>query len=590
MSIPKLLILSCLLASLCPAAEVPQMLHHQGRMAVNSQPFDGTGQFKFALVNEDGTQSYWSNNATSTAGSEPTAHLSLTVTRGLYSILLGDTGMSPLSATALAHSDVRLRVWFNDGTRGFQRITPDQRLVSAPYALIASSVDQVLLEKIQAAPTKPVLAWGKNTNSQTAVPSTIADANVTAISAKGNTSIALLKNGSVIRWGTGAAVPSGLTGVTHISAGVNHALALKSDGTLTAWGDNTHGQSAVSSFTNVSNIAAGEKHTLILQANGTVTTIGDATFNQVPAPALTGITAIASGYDHCLALDTTGKVTAWGRDETDQTNVPPAALTGVTAIAAGAFHSLALKSDGTVLAWGWNTATQCDVPAGLTGVRAIAAGYAFSAALKTDGSIVIWGDTTEGRLDVPPQISEAVTITAGDSHLLALVGDLIQAPLARLDKTNTFEANLGIRRSPAVNTLEVEGSASKTTAGNWLANSDRRIKTSIHPITDALATLDRVKLVGFRYTPEYLTQHPSLEDRTYLNVIAQEFAQVFPEHVKTSGETLPDGSDILQVDTYPLTIYSAAAVQELHRENTALRKQLDSQEKRLRDLEAAIAK
>ena len=81
-----------------------------------------------------------------------------------------------------------------------------------------------------------------------------------------------------------------------------------------------------------------------------------------------------------------------------------------------------------------------------------------------------------------------------------------------------------------------------------------------------------------------------MDGRRYLNVIAQEFAEVFPEHVKSSGEKLPDGSEILQVDTYPLTIYSAAAVQELHRENEALKKQLADQEARLRKLEQSLAK
>ncbi|NBS53877.1 MAG: hypothetical protein EBS96_14940, partial [Spartobacteria bacterium] len=89
------------------------------------------------------------------------------------------------------------------------------------------------------------------------------------------------------------------------------------------------------------------------------------------------------------------------------------------------------------------------------------------------------------------------------------------------------------------------------------------------------------------YTPEYLASHPAIEDRYYPNVIAQEFAEVFPDDVKSSGETMPDGSPILQVDTYPLTIYTAAAVQELQRENEALKKQLAAQELRLRKLEEA---
>ena len=72
-------------------------------------------------------------------------------------------------------------------------------------------------------------------------------------------------------------------------------------------------------------------------------------------------------------------------------------------------------------------------------------------------------------------------------------------------------------------------------------------------------------------------------------MVAQEFAEVFPDHVKSSGETLPDGSAILQVDTYPLTIYSAAAVQELHRENKSLKMKLADQEKRLLKLETALS-
>ena len=71
-------------------AQVPGILNYQGRVAVGDPPvnFEGSGAFKFALVNADGTTSYWSNDGTSTAGSQPTASVSLTVTKGLYSCLL----------------------------------------------------------------------------------------------------------------------------------------------------------------------------------------------------------------------------------------------------------------------------------------------------------------------------------------------------------------------------------------------------------------------------------------------------------------------------------------------------------------------
>jgi hypothetical protein len=149
--------------------------------------------------------------------------------------------------------------------------------------------------------------------------------------------------------------------------------------------------------------------------------------------------------------------------------------------------------------------------------------------------------------------------------------------------------DVGIKRTPTDNDLEVEGTASKTVAGSWLANSDARIKTDVRTIGRALETLDRVRLVDFRYTDEYRTQHPEIEGRRYLNVIAQEFREVFPDHVKGSGEKLPDGEEILQVDTYPLTIYSAAAIQELHAIVKAKDAQIASLEAEVQSLRESFA-
>jgi hypothetical protein len=150
---------------------------------------------------------------------------------------------------------------------------------------------------------------------------------------------------------------------------------------------------------------------------------------------------------------------------------------------------------------------------------------------------------------------------------------------------------VGVRRAPTANALEVEGEASKTFAGSWAANSDARIKQDVHTVADALDKLDRVRLVSFRYTPEYRQAHRSIEDRPYLNVIAQEFREVFPDAVKSSGEKLPDGSDeILQVDTYPLTIYSAAAIQELHQALKQKDAEIRDLHQRLEALERTVAR
>jgi hypothetical protein len=586
------------LQTLPTLAIVPQLISHQGRIAVNGTNFEGAGQFKFALVNSDGTTTYWSNDNSSTAGSQPTAAVSLTVTKGLFAVLLGDTSLTNMAAlptTVFDNADVRLRVWFNDGSTGFQLLPPDQRLTASPYAMVASKVAQVQLGDVMAPPLRPVLAWGDNQDGQTSVPPL---ADVAAI-ATGNThALALLKTGTVVQWGVGAAVPGGLTGVTHIAAGATHSLARKSDGTVVAWGDDTSDQSTIpGGLTNVTHVAAGEKHSVALRGNGTVTAWGNNDFGQTTIPGTaTNIIAIAAGYDHTLALKADGTVVAWGRSDAGQITVP-GDLTDVTAIAAGAYHSLAVKSDGSVVAWGWDNGGQSTVPPGLTGVSKVAAGFAFSLALKTNGTLVAWGDNSKNQTTIPAGATQLTAIAACDSHALGLRADLIPAQVARLDQGNVFTENLGIKRSAATNALEVEGQASKSTAGNWAANSDRRIKSEIQPLTGALEKLGQVRLVDFRYTPDYLTAHPGIADKRYLNVIAQEFAEVFPDHVQRSGEKLPDGSDILQVDTYPLTIYSAAAVQELARENQSLKaamaeqkQKLAEQEERLKKLEAALIK
>jgi hypothetical protein len=136
--------------------------------------------------------------------------------------------------------------------------------------------------------------------------------------------------------------------------------------------------------------------------------------------------------------------------------------------------------------------------------------------------------------------------------------------------TLATSGNLGVGRIPGGHRLEVEGDAFKTAGTpSWNVPSDRRIKVDIRPVVAALDTLDRVRVRRFRYAPEYLQLHPAVADRRYLNVIAQEFAEVFPDHVRGSGEQLPDGTEILQVDPWPLTIYSVAAIQELHAKHNA---------------------
>jgi hypothetical protein len=85
---------------------------------------------------------YWSNDGTSVAGSEPTAAISLPVSKGLFSVGLGDTSLvnnENIPWSVFDNPDLRLRIWFNDGTRGWQILNSEHRLAGPGYNSAAVS-------------------------------------------------------------------------------------------------------------------------------------------------------------------------------------------------------------------------------------------------------------------------------------------------------------------------------------------------------------------------------------------------------------------------------------------------------------------
>lgn len=144
-------------ASLCAAgAAVPHVINYQGRMVVNGVNFDGNGQFKFALTNDSGTTLYWGNSADTTpADGVPDTPVSLPVTRGVYSVNLGDTAIPNMAAivpAVFSNESVYLRVWFNDGTNSWQQLAPDRRITAVGYALMAENVADGAITTAKLAP------------------------------------------------------------------------------------------------------------------------------------------------------------------------------------------------------------------------------------------------------------------------------------------------------------------------------------------------------------------------------------------------------------------------------------------------------
>jgi N-acetylneuraminic acid mutarotase len=136
------------------SADVPALINSHGRILTGDSVFEGLGGFKFALTDSAGSV-YWANGVDHDLDGEPDSSVMLSVTRGIYSVTLGDTNldnMLPLSAQVFTNSQVYLRVWFDDGVNGFQRLMPDQRVTAVGYALMAATVPDGAISLSKLAP------------------------------------------------------------------------------------------------------------------------------------------------------------------------------------------------------------------------------------------------------------------------------------------------------------------------------------------------------------------------------------------------------------------------------------------------------
>ena len=308
------------------------------------------------------------------------------------------------------------------------------------------------------------LGNGTTTSSDVPVPVSLsppAGVTVTAVSAGYDHSLALLSNGTVMAWGENSlgelgsatkadsgcycsdvpVVVSGLNGVTAISAGGRHSMALLSNHTVLAWGANYYGELGDGTVT------------------GPETCDGAAYCSDVPVAVsgLGGVTEVSAGWDNSLALLSSGEVMAWGGNYAGElgdgaetsSDVPvtvslsPPSGIAVTSVAGGFGNGLALLSNGTVMAWGSNPfgelgdgtttgpetcqgADPCSkipvavsgaISGDLNGVTAVSAGEAHSLALVSNGGTPPPAQQTIMFTSTPPSPA-----TVGGSYAVSATG------------------------------------------------------------------------------------------------------------------------------------------------------------------------
>ncbi|RME81747.1 MAG: hypothetical protein D6775_12790 [Caldilineae bacterium] len=122
-------------------------ISYQGRVTVNGQPYNGTGYFKFAIVDSQGNYTWNSDIIVQAQGAAapqlgaPQNPIQLPVNKGLFSVRLGAVpDMPPIPAQAVADPDAALRVWFSTNGQNFTQL-PDRPFSAAPWALMADTLD-----------------------------------------------------------------------------------------------------------------------------------------------------------------------------------------------------------------------------------------------------------------------------------------------------------------------------------------------------------------------------------------------------------------------------------------------------------------
>ena len=94
---------------------------------------------------------------------------------------------------------------------------------------------------------------------------------------------------------------------------------------------------------------------------------------------------------------------------------------------------------------------------------------------------------------------------------------------------------VGINMVATTNTFEVNGEASKASAGDWLANSDARLKKNIQPLEAEEIMQQLAKLKGISYEWNDQKTGQIRPEGIQYGFTAQNVQAVFPELVKTDN-------------------------------------------------------
>tara|TARA_R110002074_G_scaffold62680_2_gene150657 strand:+ start:264564 stop:266210 length:1647 start_codon:yes stop_codon:yes gene_type:complete len=206
-----------------------------------------------------------------------------------------------------------------------------------------------------------------------------------------------------------------------------------------------------------------------------------------------------------------------------------------------------------------------------------------SIAMGADVTAYSYGETVFGFDAESYTPSSTTTPIASDRLFVIGNGGTPSVPSINNAFTMLKDGKTGFSRIPTTNILEVEGDASKTTPGSWLANSDGRLKTNIETISEEKALDKILKLRGVTYQWNDHTTGYKRPEGTQYGFIAQELMQVFPEKVSMDNmgyyQTAYGDYDAVFVQAFKALNSKIEALQkdntQLKEENEMLKMKLD---------------
>ena len=200
-----------------------------------------------------------------------------------------------------------------------------------------------------------------------------------------------------------------------------------------------------------------------------------------------------------------------------------------------------------------------------------------SIALGNDVTALSYNETVFGFNS--ETYTPASTIMSNANDRLFVVGNGNAAtgiPSTNNAFTLLKDGRTGIMRIPATNILEIEGNASKTSAGDWLANSDARLKKNIITFSEEKALEKLLALRGVTYEWNDNQTGSQRPEGTQYGFIAQEIQEVFPENVEKDNlgfyQTAYGTYDALYVQSIKALHQK---IETLEQENTDLKNKID---------------